>query len=285
MVGPSFKTLRMAVERGVARIVFDNPPMNLLDAAMFADLDRLGCWLERQETIGVAVFESADPDFFIAHADLSMLAGMPLPNPDEIAGPSPHQQIVERFRTLPQLTIGKLRGVARGGGSEFLLALDLRYGATEFAVLGQPEIALGFPPGCGATQRLPRLVGRSAAIEVIVGGLDYSAEEAARIGWLTRAVRDAELDAFVERLAMSVASRSPYAIAQAKRAIDGATGTLGDGLRIELTAFLHAFGTQQARSRVRRAMASGFQTRSLENGSLDEWGLGLGDISSTEANS
>ena len=282
MVGPLFKTLTMAVERGIARIAFDNPPMNLLDEAMFADLDRLGCWLEQQQAIGVAIFESADPDFFIAHAHLSMLADMPFPHPDEITGPSSHQQIVERFRTLPQLTIGKLRGVARGGGSEFLLALDLRYGATERAVLGQPEIALGFPPGCGATQRLTRLIGRSAAIEVIVGGLDYSAEEAARIGWLTRAVPDAELDEFVEQLAVTVASRSPYAIALAKRAIDAATGTLDDGLSIELAAFLDAFGTEQAQSRVRQAMASGFQTRSLETGSLDEWGLALGDISSKE---
>jgi enoyl-CoA hydratase/carnithine racemase len=168
----SFETMRLTLDGRVARIVFDNPPMNLLDARMFNDLDRLGRWLERQDSIGVVVFESADPDFFIAHADLSMLERMPRLDPDGLSGPSPHQAIVDRFRTLPQLTIGKIRGVARGVGSEFLLALDLRYGAEGRAVLGQPEITLGFPPGCGATQRLPKLMGRANALEAIVGGLD-----------------------------------------------------------------------------------------------------------------
>jgi enoyl-CoA hydratase/carnithine racemase len=277
METPTFNTLRLEASAGVARIIFNNPPMNLLNEAMFVDLDRLATWLEVQVSIGVAVFESADPDFFIAHADLTMLENMPLPDPDGIFGPSPHQQVFERFRQLPQLTIGKLRGVARGGGSEFLLALDLRYAAIEHSILGQPEVALGFPPGCGATQRLPRLIGRSAAIEAIICGRDYSAVEAAQVGWINRALPDVELDAFVDKLARDVASRSPYAIAQSKQAIERASAPFADGLTAEFRAFLRAFASEQSKARVQQALASGFQTRALETGSLDGWCLNLSD--------
>lgn len=272
-----FETMSVTVNGRVARIVFDNPPMNLLDARMFNDLDRLGRWLERQDSIGVVVFESADPDFFIAHADLSMLESMPRLDPEAISGPSLHQAIVDRFRTLPQLTIGKIRGIARGGGSEFLLALDLRYGAEGRAVLGQPEITLGFPPGCGATQRLPKLMGRANAFEAIVGGLDYTATEAARMGWINRAVPDEGLDDFVEKMVTLVASRPPLTIAQAKHAINSATGPLEKGLQEEFAAFLRSFQTEQAISRLNQAMAAGFQTRELERGCLNEWSLALID--------
>jgi len=166
---PQFTTLRLAVSGRIANVVFDHPPLNLLDAAMVDDLDCLGRWLADQTAITVVVFASANADFFMAHADLAMLQDMPLPDPAMICEPSPHQRIFDRFHKLPQLTIVKLRGIARGGGSEFLLALDLRYAAIEHAVVAQPEVPLGFPPGCGATQRLPALVGRAHAIEAIVG--------------------------------------------------------------------------------------------------------------------
>ncbi|MCJ2178076.1 enoyl-CoA hydratase/isomerase family protein [Novosphingobium sp. 2580] len=245
--------------------------MNLLDEAMFADLERLVEWLEAAEEVKVAVFESADDHFFIAHADLGMLSRMPMPAPQDVTGPSPHQQVFARFQRLPQLTIGKLRGIARGGGSEFLLALDLRYGARETAVLGQPELPLGFPPGCGATQRLPRLVGRSHAIEAIMSGRDYNADEAERIGWLTRSMPDADLDAFVEDLAGRVASFPKVAIVQAKRAIDASLAPADAGSAAEFFGFLTAFGQPEAKTRVQKAMANGFQTRSVERTCLDDW--------------
>ncbi len=279
---PSFTSLELTVGDGIALVVFNHPPLNLLDAVMVDDLDRLGLWLEQQLSISVVIFESADEAFFIAHADLTMLEGIKLPDAQDVCEPSPHQMIVERFARLPQLTIGKTRGVARGGGSEFLLALDLRYGALERAVFGQPEVALGFPPGCGATQRLPRLVGRAHAMEVILGGMDFSAAEAARIGWFNRVVPDDELDDFVARFARQVASYPPHAIAEAKASINQAQGSMQDGLCFEFAAFLRAFAQKEARSRVQTAMRGGFQTREVEAQALDRWLLALNNKNSNE---
>ena len=272
---PSFTAIELTVGDGVATAVFNHPPLNLLDSVMMDDLARLGLWLERQGSISVVVFESADEAFFIAHADLTMLEGMKLPDAADVSEPSFHQMIVDRFAKLPQLTIGKIRGVARGGGSEFLLALDLRYGSMERAVLGQPEVALGFPPGCGATQRLPRLAGRAHAIEAILGGMDYPAVEAERIGWLTRAVPDHKLDDFVACFAKQVASYPRQAIIEAKAAINQAHASMQDGLRFEFAAFLRTFTQNEARSRVRSALSSGFQTREIEAQALDRWLLDL----------
>ena len=249
---------------------------------MMNDLAELGLWLEQQGSISVVVFESADEAFFIAHADLTMLEGMKLPDAKDVCEPSLHQMVVDRFANLPQLTIGKIRGVARGGGSEFLLALDLRYGALERTVLGQPEVALGFPPGCGATQRLPRLVGRTHALEAILGGMDFSAVEAERIGWLTRALPDHLLDDFVLRFSKQVASYPRHAIVEAKAAINQAHAPMQDGLSFEFAAFLRAFAQNEARSRVRTALSNGFQTREIEAQALDHWLLDLNNKDRTE---
>lgn len=268
---PALVRLKVDVLDRIAWIAIDNPPLNLLDAGMMSDLDRLGRWLAERRDIRVAVFESANADFFIAHADLTMLADMPLPAPETVTKPSPHQSIVERFRLLPQLTIGKVRGIARGGGCEVLLALDLRYGASGGAILGQPEVPLGFPPGCGATQRLPRVVGRANAIEIIVGGMDYTADEAARMGWLNRSLPDHELDDFVHRLATRVASFSGEVVALAKASIDHGAAPFDDGLSHEFSAFLTAYSRPQSRARLQKAISRGFQTHTVESGSLDGW--------------
>ena len=278
---PSFTSIELTAGDRIATVTFNHPPLNLLDSVMMDDLARLGLWLEQQESISVAVFESADEAFFIAHADLTMLEGLKLPDAEDVREPSLHQTIVDRFAKLPQLTIGKIRGVARGGGSEFLLALDLRYGSRERAILGQPEVALGFPPGCGATQRLPRLVGRDHAIEAILGGMDYPAAEAERIGWLTRALPDRMLDDFVARFARQVASYPRQAIVEAKAAINQAHTSLSDGLSFEFAAFLRAFALNEARSRVRTALSSGFQTREIEAQALDRWLLELNNKDQT----
>jgi enoyl-CoA hydratase/carnithine racemase len=274
---PEFATLSVDLDCRTATVTIDHPPLNLLDVAMLADLDRLGCWLGSDEELNVVVFRSANPRFFIAHADLSMLDAMPRSAESRSSAPSVHQLIVDRFRTLPQVTIGLIEGIARGGGSEFLMALDMRFGELGKAILSQPEVALGFPPGCGGTQRLPRLVGRSNALEAILGCADYSAQDAARIGWLNRAMPHEELIFFVERLVARIASFSRSAIMAAKSAVDSSTKPLRDGFCDESDAFLRAYAAQDTQNRVRRAIQRGFQTGELEAGSIDDWLQSLGD--------
>ncbi|WP_188062828.1 enoyl-CoA hydratase/isomerase family protein [Sphingobium sp. KCTC 72723] len=274
---PHLKAMRLTVCGAIATVTIDNPPLNLLDAVLFADLDRLGQWLESDTDLRVVVFESANADFFIAHADLEMLEGLSRTIQPRLSQPSPHQQTIERFRTLPQVTIGKLEGIARGGGSEFLLALDMRFGALDRAILGQPEVALGFPPGCGATQRLPRLVGRAHALEAILGGGDYDAQDAARIGWLNRALPANELGDFIDNLARRIASYPRMAIMAAKSAIDTSAPTLREGLCDEFQAFHVAYGSDDAQLRMKRAMARGFQTKAVETVPLESWLVALSD--------
>lgn len=249
-----YQRISLHQEKRILTVTFDNPPINLMDAEMFNDLDRLGRWLETDEELNVVIFRSANPQFFIAHADLEML-DVTYKGMDPVASyPSNHQQIVDRFRTLPQATIACIEGIARGGGSEFVMALDMRFGAIGRAILCQPEVSVGFPPGCGGTQRLPRLVGRSNALEAILGCGDFSAEEAARIGWLNRALPADEIGPFIDRLAARIASFSRPAIVTAKLAIDASTQPMRDGLREELQAFLIAFASDESRRRVAFAL-------------------------------
>lgn len=268
---PFLNVLRVNLDGAIATVTIDNPPLNLMDQALIDDLDRLGRWLEEDETLKVVIFRSANPNFFISHADLKMLEGMPRTMGPKPSLPSIHQQTVDKFRTLPQVSIGRIEGVARGGGSEFLLALDMRFGAIGRATLSQPEVALGFPPGCGATQRLPRLIGRSNALEAILGCGDYSALDAERVGWLNRALPPDELGPFIDRLATRIASFPRVAIMAAKSAIDASSQSLRDGLCDEFHAFRVAFGSADAQIRLDRAMQRGFQTAALEAGPLEDW--------------
>jgi enoyl-CoA hydratase/carnithine racemase len=277
MTDESFGCLRVKTSKGVAQVTIDNPPINLMDAGMFDDLDRLGMAIEVDESVRVIVFQSANPDFFIAHADLQMLRGLPRVITVKSATISHHQAIVDRFRTMPKVTIGKVEGIARGGGNEFLLALDMRFGSIGRAVFGQPEVALGFPPGCGGTQRLPRLIGRARALEAILGCGDYSATEAERYGWINRALAPDDIAAFVDAFALKVASFSSESIAAAKAAVNASEGAMHGGLCEELHCFSLAFATDAAQQRTQQALRMGFQTAAVERVNIEAFLQGLSD--------
>src|SRR5215207_10480000 len=152
--------------------------------------------LDNDDGARVVVFSSADPDFFLMHGDVQAILAIP-PGPYEPAiEPNVAATLFERLHRSRLVSIGVVDGAARGGGAEFLAALDLRYGS-ERAVLGQPEVAMGILPGAGGTARLPHLLGRGRTLEVILSGRDVEAEEAARIGWLDAVHPSAELGAIV----------------------------------------------------------------------------------------
>ena len=249
MTRPEYSTLSVARAAGVATVTLDHPPMNLLDLALMTDLDRLGRELEADTDTRAVVFQSANPDYFIAHADVALIQRLPSTPPPRSSELSFFHEMVERYRQLPCATIGAIEGRARGGGSEFLLSLDLRFGAIGRCVLGQPEVALGILPGGSGTQRLPRLIGRGRALEVVLGCEDFDAELAERYGWINRALPASELRPFVSALAARIASFPREAIALAKRAVDAADGPLREGLLEENHLFnQHARDPRDARA-------------------------------------
>jgi enoyl-CoA hydratase/carnithine racemase len=259
-----FATLSVAEAAGIVTVTLDHPPVNLLDAPMLGDLARLVGELEGSETARVVVLRSADPEFFVAHADLHLIAALPR---DERPYPTTLEffhALMERWRTLPLVTIAQIEGRCRGGGSELALSLDLRFAALGRAVFGQPEVAIGIIPGGGGTQRLGRLMGRNRALEVVLGCDDFDAATAERYGWVNRALPPDELAPFVDRLARRVASFPPRAVQLAKQAVDAGLPDVRDGLLAERHAWNQVMTDPDLDARFAAAIDAGAQTREAE---------------------
>src|SRR5437763_9952209 len=270
MAYTGYECLDIRVDRGVATVTIDHPPINLYDLALIQEMDRVGRELEADGDVRVAVFQSANPEFFIAHADVALILTLPTTVPPKATRLGLFHAMVDRFRTMPKATIAKLEGRARGGGSEFVLSLDMRFAALGRAVLAQPEVALGIIPGGSGTQRLPRLVGRGRALEIILGCDDFSAELAERYGYVNRALPPAELGPFVERLARRIASFPAEAIALAKASINAAELPTVEGLLEAAHCFNQSLATRPPQERIQKFLALGGQTREVE---LDLGGL------------
>lgn len=259
--------LQVEREGRVARVSIDAPPMNLLGGPLLGALAGLVAEFQADPDSRVIVFRSADPDFFIAHGDVEAILSAPTePGPPVGALPFTHQ-VIEGLRKLPQVTIGQIEGMTRGGGSEVSLAFDMRFAAVGRAVFGQPEVALGILPGAGGTARLTRLLGRSRAAEIILGGDDFSAEEAERYGWINRALPPAELGPFVDRLAERIASFPTETLRAAKSALhEMADGDIERDLLLEQQTFdrLMSNPASESRLRMQRFLERGVQTREGE---------------------
>ena len=264
MAYTGYACLRVESDRGAAFVTLDHPPINLFDATLMGEMNRLLGELEADESVRVIVFQSADPDFFIAHADVNLIQRLPTDAPEKEEGLNFFHAMVERFRLLPKVTIGKIEGCARGGGSEFLLSLDMRFGAIGHCVLGQPEVALGILPGGSGTQRLPRLMGRGRALEVVLGCADFDALTAERYGWINRALPPDELGPFVDRLARRMASYSGEAIALAKRSVEASELPIREGLLEEARCFQETLRIASTRERMAAFLEQGGQTREVE---------------------
>ncbi len=259
-----YSTLRVRVERGVALATIDNPPINLFDAALVVEFDRLGREVEADPDVRVLVVDSANPEFFIAHADVGLILQLPRSPQEAPSELSLFQAMVDRFRTMPKISIAVIEGRARGGGSELVLGMDMRFAARGRARLAQPEVALGIIPGGGGTQRLPRLVGRGRALEVVLGCADVDAETAERWGYVNRALPEEELRPFVDTLAARIASFPPEAVAHAKASVAVAERDLVPGLLEEGHRFNQTLAHEDTIGRMEGFLATGGQTREFE---------------------
>ena len=261
----AYELLHVEVGGGIARVTIDHPPINLFDLPLMLELSRFGEEVAADDAVRVVVVGSANPDFFIAHADVTLILG--LPREERAAAGSElgfFHAMVDRFRTMPKATIAVIEGRVRGGGSEFVSSFDMRFASRSRALFGQPEVPLGIIPGGSGTQRLPALVGRARALEIILGGDDVDGELAERWGWVNRALPDEELWPFVDALAARIASFPAGAIAAAKQSVDNALVDPVPGLCEEERLFSQTLLDPAAIARMERFMEIGGQTRDIE---------------------
>jgi enoyl-CoA hydratase/carnithine racemase len=223
------------------RVTFDNGAVNLLDPDTIDQLSTLIERIEKDPDLTVVVFRSDKPGYFMAHwdalADNARVAGM-RPGP---TGLHPYLDNFVRLSRLPVATISEIRGRARGAGSEFVLATDIRF-ASEKAVLGQPEVGLGVVPGGGPMARLGRLVGRGRALEILLGGDDIPAGRAEQYGYVNRVIPDDEIEGFTEAFARRIAAFDKVAVAGIKKLVDVATLPADEEFAPGLQAFFATAG-------------------------------------------
>ncbi len=231
------------------RVLFDYPPFNIVDATIFEGLQDLLARMGASPSLRVVVFESANPEFYLAHFDLTGKTG----NITTAVGPSGLPILMDTFVRLtksPVVSIAKIRGCVRGVSSEFVLACDMRFASRDNTLLGQPEVGVGVHPGGGGTERLPHLVGRGRALEIVLGTNDFDGDTAERYGYVNRALPDAELDGFVDALARRIASFDRRAITAAKNLINQVSLPSADRLLDALNSFQTALTWPETQQRI-----------------------------------
>src|SRR3984893_2165190 len=258
------------------RVTFDNPPIHLIDPVMIVALHELLTEIEQDTRVAVVVFDSADPDFFLAHydiaADQSAFDALP-------AAPPPFHHWADfliRLAKSPAVTITALRGRARGAGSELALATDIRFASRERAVLGQFEVGFAAAPGGGPSTRLPGIVGRGRAFEILLGGEDFDGDLAERYGFVNRAVPDAEFAEFVDAFAQRVSRFDPLTLADIKRLVNAASLPADGALTAEMDACAESIARPASQAVVDQALKQGLQQ-------LSNTELNLGDYVGTLA--
>lgn len=264
--------LTVTVTDGVAVVLIDNPPINLMTSTLFRSLAKVSVQLSEDDAVRVVVLRSANPEFFIAHFDVEAILDFPVDGEavveDELGG---FDRMCETYRTMDKVTIAELRGRVGGGGAELSAACDMRFGDSETFMWNQMEVPLGILPGGGGTQRIPRLIGIGRAMEVVLGADDIDAETAERWGFLNRSVRGSMLSAHVDQLAKRIASFPPAAVREAKRSVRASVDrSLEDGLKYESYLFQVLLRDADAQPAMRQYLDAGGQTRDVE--------LRIGDV-------
>lgn len=257
------ETISAHKEDGVLFAKIAAPPMNLLGPELVRDMVSLIQQTEADDSIHVLVFQSADPDYFISHVDVTRIAeygGLAT----KLSGEPSLAMLFRYLSTSRVVTIAQIEGRVRGVGSEFVLACDMRFAASESAIFGQPEAGFGLIPGTGAVQHLTRLMGRGRALEVLLSADDYNAEAAEHYGWINRALPAASLGEFVKSLARRIASFPAFGIAAIKERVNAVALASAEDFRHDSGLFLACVRNPDALNRIQTAMRRGFQTREAE---------------------
>lgn len=263
MITAALETIRLQQEGGVLFAEIDAPPMNLMGPELVRDLVSLIGQAEADPETRVLVFASADPEYFIAHVDVSRIKEIQV----ETAKPGGEGSLGLLLRRLSLshfVTIAQIEGRVRGVGSEFALACDMRFAARESAIFGQFEPAFGVIPGAGGLQHLARLMGRARALEVMLSADDYDAEVAERYGWINRALPAAQLGDFVRSLAHRIARFPTVGHATVKERLNAIGLPSAEEVRRDGTLFVEGLRNPENQGRIQTALTRGFQKRKAE---------------------
>ncbi|MBJ7401946.1 MAG: enoyl-CoA hydratase/isomerase family protein [Bradyrhizobium sp.] len=256
-----FATDEIRLERRLPtywRVTFDMPPVNIFGPRHLPLLSDIVTAIETDPQVKVVVFDSAVKGFFITHYDFLAPLEESLAVPPGPTGLPSLPDTLVRLSRAPVVSIASIRGRATGVGSELALACDMRFASREKAILSQWEVGAGLVPGGGPMARLPRLMGRGRALEVLLSADDVHGDLAERYGYVNRSLPDAELDGFVEALAMRIATFDKDAIAETKRLVDIASLPPDVEIKPEWDAFLASLARPAAQSRIKALMGRGF---------------------------
>lgn len=256
-----FTTFRAVPDQGVLTVTFDYPPVNIQGFPMLADLNRLAQQLETDREIKVIVFQSAHPEIFVSHADTQFLKDM---SANAVSREEVKlldlQVVLERISKLPQATIAKIEGFARGGGHEFALACDMRFAARGRAKFMQMEVGMGILPCGGGASRMARQVGLGRALEIVLGARDFDADEAEAYGTVNRALNPDEIGPFVEALSKRIALWPAASINATKQAVyESIDLPIAEALRAEAYWLYQATSQTPALKRFKWADEQGAQ--------------------------
>jgi enoyl-CoA hydratase/carnithine racemase len=266
MAYDGYQAVHIVRDGRIVTATIDNPPINIITPSLYAELARLAEELAADPEALVFVLKSADPDFFLAHFDVGAILTFPTDEPArrEAWDRNAYHVMCERFRTMDKVTIAQIEGRVGGGGSELAMSFDMRFGVRGKTVINQMEVPLGILPGGTGTQRMPRLIGRHRALEVILGGIDLDAETAERWGYLNRALAAEEIGPYVDALARRIASFPAPAVRLAKASVNSADKPLAEGLADESFLFQELIRTPEAQRNMARFLEIGGQTREGE---------------------
>jgi enoyl-CoA hydratase/carnithine racemase len=240
------------------RVTFNIPPINIFGPSNLAQLEAVVTSLECDDRVKVVVFDSAIEGFFLTHYDFLAPVEESTKVPPGKTGLAALPDMLVRLSRAPVVSIALIRGRATGVGSELALACDMRFASREKAVLSQWEVGAGLVPGGGPMARLPRLIGRGRALEVLLGADDVDGDLAELYGYVNRSLPDAALDLFVDKLAKRIASFDKDAIAETKQLVNMASLPPDSEIAPEWGAFMGSLGRTASQERIRKLMARGF---------------------------
>ena len=248
--------------RGYCRVTFNHPPINTITATSVAELSELVGLIEGDPDLNVVVFDSANPDFFLAHHDAEHDPARTAALPVGPTGLHAWLDLLVRLSRAPVVSIASIRGRARGAGSEFVLACDLRFASRENTLLGHFEVGTGLVPGGGAMARLSRLVGRGRALEILLVADDLDGARAEQYGYVNRAIADHQLDDEIEAIATRLARFDREALARTKAYVDAVTVPADGEFVPPFADFLESSGGPAQQARLARLEELGLNTDS-----------------------
>ncbi|MEK1874637.1 MAG: enoyl-CoA hydratase/isomerase family protein [Rhizobium altiplani] len=242
------------------RVTFDNPPFNIFGPETIPQMEKVVAEIESDPNLRVIVFDSAVPGFFLTHYNFTPKLSESTSLPSGTTGLHPLPDMLVRISKAPVVSIALIRGRATGVGSELALASDMRFASREKAILSQWEVGAGFVPGGGPMARLPRLMGRGRALEVLLGSDDINGDLAEEYGYVNRSFPDDKLDPFVDALATRISGFDRQAIADTKRLVDYASLPSNPEIGAGWDAFITSVQRPVAQKNIGKLMDMGLQT-------------------------